>query len=383
MYEPTEPREGIASKFKIFLSYFTSAVLAFSWLYLAANPTKDLFGRGVFLGSLTVYIVFTYFFRSFVFQEIKKHEQKNRWLLICSESIAKIFMKDFHESATIGHIELLNTKSVDLDKVTVEQAIMQKWTGVIVEETAAAQFMQVLMQGKLKGISIYNLPDFYELYWGKLPVSSLDDTWFAFTKGFFIVHSDIRHRLKRVFDIGLAFILLVLLLPLVAVIWLIVRFTSRGKAIYKQKRVGWKGNIFTIYKFRSMHLGSEENGVQWAQVNDDRTTCIGKFLRKFRIDEIPQLINILKGDMSFIGPRPERPEFTSSLSKQIPFYELRHLVKPGLTGWAQVMYRYGSNEEDAKNKLEYELYYIKNHSLILDFKIILKTFSVVLFGAGR
>lgn len=383
LYEPVGFKGSIGSRLKLGLSYLTSAILTFSWLYLVANPTKDLFGRGVFLGSLSLYIVLIYIYRSIVLKEVRKREQKNRWLLLSSEASAKNFIRDFHQSSTVGYLEWLDTEKPEVTANKIEQVIQQKWTGVVVEGRAAVHFMEVLMRGKLKGLSLYSLPDFYELQWGKLPVAALDDSWFAFTEGFSLVHSHLRHRLKRALDITVALLLFVFLLPMALVTWLLVRLTSPGEAIYKQTRVGWKGNAFTIYKFRSMKMNCEKAGAQWAAENDTRTTIIGKFLRKFRVDEIPQLINILKGDMSFIGPRPERPEFTSSLAQVIPFYELRHMVKPGLTGWAQVMYPYGANQEDAKNKLEYELYYIKNHSLGLDIKIIMKTFTVVLFGAGR
>ncbi|MBR5050422.1 MAG: sugar transferase, partial [Desulfovibrio sp.] len=157
---------------------------------------------------------------------------------------------------------------------------------------------------------------------------------------------------------------------------------SKGPVIYKQDRVGLFEKEFTVYKFRSMRTDAEKNGAVWAKEHDDRVTRIGRFIRKVRIDELPQLWNILKGDMSFIGPRPERMAFVTQLKKDIPYYSLRHTVKPGLTGWAQVCYPYGASQEDALHKLEYDLYYIKNMSLLLDIVIILKTVGVVLFPKG-
>lgn len=383
LYEPRDSRGAIASRLKIGLSFVTSAVLVFSYLYIAGSPTRDLFGRGVFLGSLTIYIGLTYIFRAFLHRQIAKQAQRNRWLLLSSESNAKNFIADFHRSPTVGSIEWVDTSETVVTQEKIKNAIHQEWTGVIVEGAAATHLMEILMAAKLKGLRLYSMPDFYEMQWGRLPVTAIDDLWFAFTEGFSLVHSPVRLRLKRALDILVASTLLILTLPLAFFTWLLIRVTSRGPAIYRQARVGLKGKVFTIYKFRSMHVNSEQEGAQWAKENDQRSTWIGKYLRKFRIDEIPQLVNILRGDMSFIGPRPERPEFTESLAQQIPFYELRHLVKPGLTGWAQVMYPYGANVDDAKNKLEYELFYIKNHSIGLDIKILVKTFSVVLFGAGR
>ncbi len=383
LYEPINLRGNIASRLKLVLASLLSSGLAFAWLYLGANPSKDLFGRGIFIGSLIIYVSLTYIYRRVVYLQIRSVEKNNRWLLLASKKSAESFTHDFHESTTIGHLEWVDTESSEVTRKKLEQAVEQTWTGIIVEGSAAKNYMQILMSGKLKGLRLYSLPDFYELQWEKLPVSALDDSWFAFTEGFSLIHSHFQNRLKRALDITVATILLILTLPLTILTYALVKLTSRGPAIYKQKRVGWKNSEFTIYKFRSMHTDSEVGGAQWAQKNDARTTLIGKYLRKFRVDEIPQLLNILKGDMSFIGPRPERPEFTGELAKKIPFYDLRHMVKPGLTGWAQVMYPYGAGEEDARKKLEYELFYIKNHSIGLDMKIIFKTFSVVLFGAGR
>jgi lipopolysaccharide/colanic/teichoic acid biosynthesis glycosyltransferase len=163
----------------------------------------------------------------------------------------------------------------------------------------------------------------------------------------------------------------------------LIRLESSGGAIYKQVRTGKDGKDFTIFKFRSMRSDAEKNGAQWASQNDSRVTRIGNFIRKTRIDELPQLFNILRGTMSFIGPRPERPEFNRSLEKELSFYNLRHIVQPGLTGWAQVLYPYGASLEDAKEKLQYDLFYIKNYSLWMDISIVLKTITVVVFGRGR
>ena len=253
----------------------------------------------------------------------------------------------------------------------------------MVESDIPSSLLREIMKYRLDGIRIISFTDFYEVYWAKIPVHTLDDSWFAFTEGFSLLHNRVNARLKRVVDILLSTTLLIILLPVAALLWALIKLESRGPAIYKQYRVGQDGKTFKIYKFRSMAQNCEKNGAQWAAKNDARVTRIGKFIRKVRLDETPQLINILRGQMSFIGPRPERPEFTNSLEKEIPFYELRHLVKPGLTGWAQVMYPYGSTVEDAREKLEYELYYIKNQSVELDLKIVAKTVAVVCFGAGR
>jgi lipopolysaccharide/colanic/teichoic acid biosynthesis glycosyltransferase len=163
----------------------------------------------------------------------------------------------------------------------------------------------------------------------------------------------------------------------------LTKIVSRGPVLFCQTRVGMHGKTFTIYKFRTMRIDAEKSGAQWAQDNDERITPLGNFFRSSRIDELPQCWNIIKGDMSIVGPRPERPEFTSSLAKEIPYYDLRHVVKPGLTGWAQVSYPYGASTEDSLRKLQYDLYYIKNYSLLLDLNILLRTVLVTIRRTGR
>jgi lipopolysaccharide/colanic/teichoic acid biosynthesis glycosyltransferase len=196
--------------------------------------------------------------------------------------------------------------------------------------------------------------------------------------------SDFYQISKRCLDIVLSVYTLLIIGPLMALIALIVRLESPGPAIFRQERVGCCGKRFIVYKFRSMREDAEKHtGPMWAQVNDNRITAVGAILRKCRLDELPQVFNVLKGDMSVIGPRPERPYFVELLNSKVPYYDLRHKVKPGITGWAQVMYRYGASVEDAYEKLQYDLYYAKNASLLFDLRILLKTFKVVIAGEGR
>jgi lipopolysaccharide/colanic/teichoic acid biosynthesis glycosyltransferase len=172
-------------------------------------------------------------------------------------------------------------------------------------------------------------------------------------------------------------------LPIAVVTAILIKLDSRGPVLYKQERVGKNGGSFTVMKFRSMRTDAEKAGPVWASEDDDRTTRIGKIIRKLRIDEIPQFWNILRGEMDFVGPRPERPHFVSQLAEEIPYYEQRHLIAPGLTGWAQIKYPYGASIEDARQKLQYDLYYIKNQSLMLDAIILFETVKIILFGRGR
>lgn len=224
------------------------------------------------------------------------------------------------------------------------------------------------------GVEVKDFPNFYEDLFRKVPLSELEESWFL---EHLTEHQKYYDPIKRLLEFFGALALQIVLLPLEIIIALLVKLTSPGPAIYAQQRVGRSGQLFTLYKFRTMYKNAEARGVQWSQANDTRVTPLGKFLRATHLDELPQLVNILRGDLSFVGPRPERPEFVDLLKEAIPHYQLRHLVAPGLTGWAQVNYRYGASVEDAMEKLQYEIYYLKNRSLTLDLAIILK--SVKLF----
>jgi lipopolysaccharide/colanic/teichoic acid biosynthesis glycosyltransferase len=211
-------------------------------------------------------------------------------------------------------------------------------------------------------------------------VEDVDHWWFI--ENFSLRHRPLYEAGKRVSDILISITIMAITLPLLPFIALAVKSTP-GSLFFKQLRTGRHGRTFLAMKFRSMVSNAEANGPQWSSHNDPRITRAGRFLRATRLDEIPQLVNILRGDMSFVGPRPERPEFVNRLQEQIPFYQERHLVKPGLTGWAQINYPYGDSAEDALEKLRYDLYYIKNRSLMLDVSTVLKTINTVLRGLGR
>lgn len=250
------------------------------------------------------------------------------------------------------------------------------------EKLASSEIREILAM-KLKGVEVKSYFDYMIENEGKVEVDFITEEWLLQAYGFKILRSQIQNNIKRVFDIIMAIIIGVMMLPVMAVAAIIVRLESPGPIIYSQDRVGENGKEFKVHKFRSMRNDAEKDGAKWAQVNDPRVTKFGNFMRKTRIDELPQLINVLKGEMSFIGPRPERMVFIKELEKEIPYYNLRHMVKPGLTGWAQVMYPYGASVEDARRKLEYDLYYIKHHSLYLDMMIMFMTFKTVVFGKGR
>jgi sugar transferase (PEP-CTERM system associated) len=241
--------------------------------------------------------------------------------------------------------------------------------------------MQELLECKMKGIGVVELPTFFEREYRQVMLESLNPSWMVlgdgFRQGFF------RNLVKRLFDLTVSTVLLLLSLPVLLLAVVCIYLESGLPVLYRQERVGRGGRVFTLYKLRSMRKDAERNGTpQWAAADDDRTTRVGRFLRKSRIDELPQIFNVLKGEMSFVGPRPERPVFVDQLVKQIPFYALRHSVTPGITGWAQVRYAYGASVDDAVEKLQHDLYYAKNNSLFLDIMILVATVEVVLWGRG-
>ena len=240
-----------------------------------------------------------------------------------------------------------------------------------------------LLKNKLKGLQYYNYLEFYEMYENKLPVSHLSPKWFLENTGFEIYHNNFNLKAKRILDIIFALLIGVCVIPIMIIAAIIIKLESKGPIFFIQERIGEGNKPFKIVKFRSMTTDAEKDGPKWATKNDNRVTKFGKFMRLTRVDELPQLWNVLKGEMSFVGPRPEREFFIKQLEKEIMYYNLRHTVKPGLTGWAQVMYPYGASVEDAYRKLQYDLYYIKNHDILFDMKILLKTITIVIFGKGR
>lgn len=253
---------------------------------------------------------------------------------------------------------------------------------VAVEDRRKAYPAEDLLDCKLSGIDIVDVLTFFERQTGKVRLDILHPSWLIFSDGF--AHGGFQVFGKRLLDVLVSLLLLALTWPIMLVtataIW--VESGGRGPIFYRQVRVGQNWGLFEIAKFRSMRTDAEKHGPQWAAKNDSRVTRVGAFIRKTRIDELPQLFNVLRGEMSFVGPRPERPMFVEKLAEKIPFYAERHRVKPGITGWAQVRYPYGASEEDALEKLQFDLYYVKNYSLFLDLVILFETAETILWGRG-
>jgi sugar transferase (PEP-CTERM system associated) len=262
-------------------------------------------------------------------------------------------------------------RQLRIDEVIV--AVRQQRGGVLP--------LRALLECRLNGVKITDLAGFFERVHGQVPIESLKVSWLIYGHGF--RQNVWRSLVKRCLDLVVSAVLLVTAMPVLGLAMLAIAIEGGGPVIYRQERVGYQGRTFTVLKLRSMTHDAERDGkAEWASDRDPRVTRVGRIIRRMRIDELPQLLNVLKGEMSFVGPRPERPEFVAMLVEQIPFYAVRHSVKPGLTGWAQVRYAYGASVEQSIRKLEYDLYYVKNHTLFLDLMILLETVRVVLLGEG-
>ncbi len=288
------------------------------------------------------------------------------------------FVDDDEGIEVVRHHEVLG-KAADLGAIIAEHQIDRIIVGL--SDRRGRLPIHELLQAKLSGVRVEDATTTYERLTGKILIDDLKPSWLIFSDGFRA--SRITRLVKRMLDLSLSMLGFVLAAPLMALTALAIRLDSPGPVFYDQERVGENGRVFTVYKFRSMRTDAERTGQPvWARDKDDRITRVGRFIRATRLDELPQLWNVMRGDMSFVGPRPERPFFVEQLARDIPFYVQRHSVKPGITGWAQVKYQYGSSIEDAMEKLRYDLYYIKHMSIFFDLTIVLDTVKVILFGKG-
>ena len=369
----------------------TAAAIYASGLWGSGNSTM---GRGVMPVAHLIFAAWAPVWRYYASRYQRQQTGKARWLVAGTGEKAVRLYRDFQKANAEAELSFLSDSSPNHDNALarvvgtlddLDTVLKEDWSGVIVAHMSplSEALIQKLMKARFSGLRVYDLADFYEQRWFKVPVMHTQRGWLLFAHGFDLLHSALALRLKRLLDIAVSVILLVVCIPVMLVIAVAVRLESRGPALFRQTRTGLNGREFEILKFRSMREDAEKAGPQWTSARDPRVTNVGRLLRVLRLDELPQLINVIKGEMSFIGPRPERPVFIRELERQIPFYDLRQLVRPGVTGWAQVMYTYGASMDDALEKLQYDLYYIKNYSLLLDFAILLKTLRVVMLGRGR
>lgn len=375
----------------------SAAVLAVVAYLTKAHEADPIFWRRNLITGFGSFAVMAAGARLLLSMWAQWRQKRLRWLVVGNGEKARFLQQDFESSGIRGGLDFLSVgRGADggQDEGGVEGTIGEledvdrlysQYTGIIIASDGVLpdRTISQLMNIRLRGVKIYDLTEFYETFFYKVPVLHLQDGWFALSQGFYLLHKNIHLRIKRMIDILLATILGLIVIPVVPVVMALIWAERQGPIFYSQIRTGLNGVPFRLYKFRTMISDAEKQGPQWTKENDPRITPIGRLLRLFRIDEVPQLWNVLKGEMSFIGPRPERPEFNEKLKKEIPYYNLRYLVRPGITGWAQVMYPYAASIEDALVKLQYDLYYIKNYSLLLDFLIAAKTIRVVIFGRGR
>ncbi len=360
--------------------------------------SEPVFNRGIMPVALMLFIPWAALSRYYVSEGLKRQAGKIRWVVLGVGERARFLSRDFEATDTGGELLFVSGQEhnepkddhqsqpqAELPIVDFKDIVALNPTGIILAMDAPPtdELLAELMHLRLGGLHVYELADFYETFMLKVPVFHLQQGWFVLSQGFVLLHHTIWLKLKGLIDFVVGAALLVTCTPIMIVAAISIKLSSRGRIFYKQVRIGKDGVKFTIYKFRTMIENAESSGARWAEQNDPRVSSVGRVLRKLRIDELPQLWNVLKGDMSFIGPRPERPNFNKELERHIPFYEIRYLVKPGITGWAQVMYPYGASVEDAREKLQFDLYYIKNFSLILDLWIMIKTIRVVLGASGR
>ncbi|MDH4393688.1 MAG: TIGR03013 family PEP-CTERM/XrtA system glycosyltransferase [Aquabacterium sp.] len=251
----------------------------------------------------------------------------------------------------------------------------------LTERRSGSMPLRELLDCKLSGVRVFDVTTYFERMLGQIRIDFVNAGWLIFGDGF--NQGFYRTAVKRIFDILCSSVLIILAAPIMLITAIAIKLESQGPVFYRQERVGYNGRPFLVTKFRSMRTDAEKDGKpRWATANDSRVTRVGNIIRLIRVDELPQLFNVLTGDMSLVGPRPERPFFVEQLTNEIPYYAVRHSIKPGVTGWAQVRYQYGSTVEDSQEKLQYDLYYVKNHSLFLDFVILIETVGVVLTGKG-
>ena len=389
----TLSRLPVTAAFASLVSIFVAATLVY---FNGPEDFESVFGRGVMPIALVMFSIWAAWSRFYLSKWMERIKNNAIWLFLGSSEKLNHLLMDFKISSSEILILLddIENKSQIPEKYqkSIKGKVSQLFkcdkstiTGVIVATKYRFTEKEIseLLGFRASGASLHDFMAFYEQFQSKVPVLHLKHGWFVQGNGFYLLQNAIGLKLKRVIDITLAIFFMIILSPLFFITALFVYFDSKGPVFYSQIRKGLNDKSFKVHKFRSMIVEAEKEGAIWAEDNDPRTTRVGKFIRKARIDELPQLWNVLKGEMSFIGPRPERPEFIQQLENEIPYYDLRHLVTPGITGWAQVMYPYGASVEDALEKLQYDLYYIKNYSLLLDFVILMKTLRIVLRREGR
>lgn len=393
----------------IFIIYiFTKFIFGQLDFYAERFRLKDIFiNLGInIVFSITLYAfwkrfdIFNMFALLFLFQVIFRrivcslYMKKKNVLIFGSNHIENNIQEDIIRSLDYNYVGYIsNNKSRATEYLIgsyeqMEEIIYQKKIDILVivkdiKSPSFKKYMKRIFDLKINGLKIMNYEEFNEDIQKKIDINKINEEWLLQSNGFDILNNEVQRNIKRGMDLMLALILMVILSPLALIVSIIIKLESKGPVIFKQMRIGENMRPFKVYKFRSMRLHDPEKYSKYTLDNDSRVTKFGKFIRKTRIDELPQLWNILKGTMSFVGPRPEWDILAKDYARQINYYNLRHLIKPGITGWAQVMFPYGESLDDAKKKLEYDLYYLKHQDFILDVLVVAKTAKAVFFGKGK
>jgi sugar transferase (PEP-CTERM system associated) len=381
------------------LRLLTAFLLGFVVMSLVNYLVPSLFlGRGATLISFTVGFVLILLIRILFLRTIDEDTLKRRVLVLGAGPQAQQITQQLRRRTdrrgflVVGYVHVRGEHDVvdenliirpDVPLLTLATKLQIDEVVIAVGDRRRKSFpVHELLDCKLSGVDVIDLLGFFEREVGKIKLDILNPSWMIFSDGF--NQSQWINFEKRAFDMLVSLLLLVIVWPAMLLVAIAIKLEEgpRAPVIYRQVRVGQHWKLFNVYKFRSMRVDAEKAGAQWAQKNDTRITRVGDFIRKVRLDELPQIFNVLKGDMSFVGPRPERPEFVTNLTEQIPYYAERHRVKPGITGWAQVCYPYGASEKDSLEKLQYDLFYIKNFTLFLDLVVILQTAHEVIWGKG-
>ena len=376
LYNLRHLRNGFDFQRNLALTLGVNALIAVSFFYLV--PTLGIAPRRNLFIFLLIFAVVQFYWRRFYNKSAASGEAPNKIFLVGNGETTEEIYKTITSNPQMGYEIVKWEKEEEINQTinNLKSLLNEHRVNLVVvprhlkkNERLSKKLYEILSAG----IEIRDLPNFYELIFQKIPLSDLEETWFLEH----LAHGRERFydQLKRGGEFLFALILGLILLPLELLIAVLIKISSPGLVIYRQKRVGKNGREFTLYKFRTMKIDAEKDGPKWSKLNDGRSTKIGHLLRFTHLDELPQLLNILKGELSFVGPRPERPEFVARLREEIAHYDIRHLIKPGITGWAQINHRHEASVEDTGEKLQYDIYYLKNRSPILDISIILRTFK--------
>jgi len=354
-------------------------------------------GRGILVIANLILLFSAFVWRAFCYQLFKYLIKPTRIMIVgageAGQEITQVTKQSGGDFEVVGFIEDDTSK---IEKFASGEKIKILGTSdrlltfaenhridqliLALEEKENPQVTKDILSARLKGIEVIDMPNLYQALKRRIPINYIDENWFLREKGFEHSTNILVMKVKRLIDIIVSSIILLISLPLWPLIAMFIKINSRGPVFYTHKRVGKNESLFSLYKFRSMIDKAKEDEALWADKNDKRITLVGKILRKLHLDELPQFWNVIKGEMSLVGPRPERPEFVEELKKEIPYYSLRHFMKPGITGWAQVNYPYASSLKDSQEKMEYDLYYVYHMNLLFDANILLKTAQKILLG---